>query len=65
MSIRRTYTASEVRELVDLLNDSPDVSPERYRGMAFVAEALELFETMSEADIEVWVRRHSRSTRGT
>lgn len=65
MVIRRTYTAGEVRELVDLFKDTPDVSPERYSGMAFVADALELFETMSEADIGAWVRRHSRSTRGT
>jgi len=38
MAFRRSYSAGEVRELVDLFKGNPEVSPERYAGMAFVAE---------------------------
>lgn len=63
MAFRRTYSAGEVRELVDLFKDDPEMPPERYAGMALIAAMLEEFETKSDADIEQLVLRYCRATR--
>lgn len=48
----RTYTASEVREIVELLRDSPELSAEKFSGMEHLADILAHFEAKTDADIE-------------
>ncbi len=58
MVAKRTWTAKDIRELVELLRNSPDISPEKFAGMEFVASACEQFERMPEGNIEQMVKRH-------
>ncbi len=48
----RTYTASEVREIVELHRDDPDISAEKFSGMEQLADILKHFEGKTDADIE-------------
>jgi len=57
----RTYTASDVQEIVELLRDDPDISPEKFEGMAFLAEILKCLESKTDADIDRDVRAFCRN----
>ena len=59
----RTYTADDVREIVELLRDDPDMSPEEFSGMDHLAEILKHFEGKTAADIEAECRDFFRSDR--
>lgn len=48
----RTYAASEVREIVELLRDDPELSAEKVSGMEFLADILSYFEVKTDVDIE-------------
>ena len=52
----RTYTASDVREIVELLRNDPEMSAEKFSGMEQLADILTHFEGMTEAGIEAEVR---------
>jgi len=58
MPEKRILTAKDIRGLVELFRNSPDISPEKFAGMEFVASACEQFERMSEGDIEQMVKRY-------
>ncbi len=36
----RSYTAKDVRELVELFRNSPDISAEKFSGMEYLADTL-------------------------
>lgn len=52
----RTYTASEVHGIVELFRASPDVSPEKFSGMEYLANILTYYESKTEGDIAAEVR---------
>jgi hypothetical protein len=53
----RTYSADDVRELVNLFRGSPDLPVAEVAGMEKLAGLLKHYETMTDADIEAEVRR--------
>ena len=57
MTAKRIYTAQEIRELVEIFRNAPDISREKFSGMEFVAGVCEQFERMSDTDIETMARR--------
>ncbi len=57
----RRYTASEIRELVELFRDDPEISPEKFSGMAFLAALLEYLESKTDSDIAAEVRAFCRA----
>ncbi len=59
----RSYTADDVRAIVDLLRDDPDMSAEKFSGMDRLAEILKHFEGKTAADIEAECRDFFRSDR--
>ncbi len=56
----RSYTASEVHEIVGLFQDDPELTAEKLSGMEFIADVLSHFEEMTETDIEEEVRTYYR-----
>jgi len=52
----RTYTASDVMEIVEMLRDTHDISDEMFSGMASIADIQKHIETMTDEDIEVEVQ---------
>jgi hypothetical protein len=61
MTPRRTFTAHDISTLVEALRHSPDISPEKFSGMEFIANACAQLERMSDTDIESVVKRLYRS----
>mgnify|MGYP005673972641 FL=1 len=59
----RTYSAADVREIVELLRNDPDMSAEKFSGMERLADILKYFEGMTEADIEEELQNFFRSER--
>ena len=59
----RTYTADDVREIVELLDNDPDMSEEKFSGMERLAEILKHFEGKTEVNIEAECRDFFRSER--
>lgn len=59
---KRTYTASEVREIIELLRDDPDMSAEKFSGMEALADILTYFEDKTDADIEAQVKATYRGS---
>lgn len=57
----RTYAASEVREIVELHRDDPDISSDKFSGMELLADILKHFELMTDADIEAEFKGYLRS----
>ena len=57
----RTYTASEIRELVELFRDDPEISPEKFSGMAYLATMLEDLESKTDSDIAAVARAICRA----
>jgi hypothetical protein len=57
----RTYSADDVRQIVEILRSDPEISPEVFQGVELLADILKQFETMTEADIEAEVQAHLRS----
>ncbi len=57
----RTYTAPEIRELVELFRDDPEISPEKFSGMAYLATMLEDLETKTDSDIAAVARAFCRA----
>lgn len=57
----RTYTASEVREIIELLRDAPELSAEKFSGMEHLADILMHFEEKTDADIETEVQAAYRA----
>jgi hypothetical protein len=54
---KRTFTASDIREFVEIFRNSPDVTPEKFSGMEFIANLCRQMETMSDEDIVHEVKR--------
>jgi len=59
----RTYSAADVREIVELLLNDPDMSAEKFSGMERLADILKYFEGMTEANIEAEFQDFFRSER--
>ncbi len=57
----RKYTASEIRELVELFRDDPEISPEKFSGMAFLATLLEDLESKTDSNLAAEVRAYYRA----
>ena len=57
MTSRRTFTAHDIRAFVEALRHSPDISPEKFSGMEFIADVCAQCERMSDTDIETMVKR--------
>ena len=49
---KRTYTAMDIREMVEVLRHSPDISREKLSGMEMIADLCAELESMSDLDIE-------------
>ena len=56
MELPRKYSVDEINGIVDLFRDSPDISPEKFSGMEYLANILAYFESKTEEDIAVEVR---------
>jgi hypothetical protein len=59
----RTYTANDVRKMVELHRGDPDISAEKFSGMEQLADILKHFETMTDDDIEAEFQTFLRSER--
>jgi len=51
----RTYTASDVMEIVEMLRDTHDISDGMFSDMASITDVQKHIETMTDEDIEVEV----------
>ena len=60
----RTYTASEVRQIVEMHRDDPDMSVEKFSGMEHLAGILSHFEHKTDVDIEAEVKATYRAGLG-
>jgi hypothetical protein len=56
----RRYSAADVQEFVELFRDSPDMSPEKFSGMEYLAAILRHFESKTEDDIAAEVSAFCR-----
>ena len=54
---KRTYTASDIREIVEAFRNSTEVSQEKFAGMEMVASLCRQLETMTDGDLEKEVKR--------
>ena len=61
MELPRKYSVDEIHGIVDLFRDSPDISPEKFAGMKYLAGILAYFESKSEEDIAAEVRAFCRA----
>lgn len=57
----RTYSASEIRQLVDFMRKGGDLSASEIAGMEKLVDLLKHFENMTDADIATEVERLLRS----
>jgi hypothetical protein len=57
MNEKRTYTAKDIRDIVEAFRHSHCVSPEKFAGMEMIAGACAEFEGMSDLDIERLVQK--------
>ncbi len=55
MAAARTYTAQEIRELVELMRGQSEISQEKFSGMEFIASVCERFQHSTDRDIEKMV----------
>ena len=55
MNAKRTFTAKDIRMIVEAFRYAPDVSPEKFAGMELIACAE--FEGMSDLDIDQLVQK--------
>ncbi len=53
---KRSYTAADIRGLVEIFRNAPDVSAEKFAGMEFIANLCRQLEPMSDTDIEATAR---------
>ncbi len=60
----RSYTASEVLQIVELLRDDPDMSEEKFSGMEHLVGILSHFEHKTDAEIEAEVKSTYRAGLG-
>ena len=60
MTAARTYTAKDIREIVELMRGQPEISQEKFSGMEFIATACERFQHMNETELEEIVRYYYR-----
>jgi hypothetical protein len=58
MKTERTFTAGEIRELVEIMRNDPNLSSEKFSGMEFVASAFERFKHMGNDDLQAMVRNY-------
>ncbi|MBF0562332.1 MAG: hypothetical protein HQL37_09980 [Alphaproteobacteria bacterium] len=58
----RRYSAADVREIVEVFRDAPDISPEKFSGMLGVAKILEHYETMTDQEIINEIRHFRRAS---
>lgn len=63
MTTKRSYTASEVAELIDLLRLSGDIPDAEIAGMQRLGQLLTRFEGMSDLDIEAMAKTYFRSVK--
>jgi hypothetical protein len=63
MTMPRRYSVSDVRELVELFRDDPDILPQKFEGMLEVANLLAYFEQMTDEEIEAETRKAYRHQR--
>ncbi len=61
---KRTFTASHIREVIEIFRNAPEVSAEKFSGMEFVASLCRQLETTSDDDIEQAVRKLSARSIG-
>ena len=53
----RTYSAAEIRQLVDFMREGGDLSASEIAGMEKLADLLTHFENMTDAEIATEVER--------
>ena len=58
---QRSYPTSEIRELVELFRDDPELTLEKFSGMDYLAAMLEYLESKSDQDIAAEVRAFCRA----
>lgn len=56
----RKYTATEVKQFVDLVCNNPDISEDEIAGMYKLVKMLTHFEKITDAEIEAEVQRTCR-----
>ena len=61
MELPRKYSVDEIQGIVDLFRDSPDISPEKFSGMEYLASILRYCESKTEEDIAAEVRAFCRA----
>lgn len=54
---KRTFTAANIREMIEIFRNAPEVSAEKFSGMEFVASLCRQLESMSDDDIEQGARK--------
>lgn len=52
MTLPRTYSVQEIKQLVDVLRHNSDMQPEQLAGMDELVRLLRHYEYMSDEDIE-------------
>ena len=57
----RRFTASEIRELVELFRDDSELTPEKFSGMDYLAALLEHLGTKSDEELAAEVRAYCRA----
>ena len=60
-SLPRRFTATEIRELVELFRDDPELSPEKFSGMDYLASLLEYLQTKTDGELAAEVRAFCRT----
>lgn len=61
MAARRTFTAADIIELVEILRSSGDIAPAELAGMELLGRLLGHLEMLSDTDIAEEVRRYFRT----
>lgn len=62
MTLSRTYSVQEIKQLVDVLRHNPDMQPEQLAGMDELVRLLRHFESMSDEDIERETANYMRTS---
>ena len=53
--------AIEIRELVELYRDDPELSPDKFSGMDYLASLLEYLQTKTDGELAAEVRAFCRT----
>ena len=52
----RKYTATEIKEFIDIIRNGGDISQEKIAGMDMLVETLDKFGKMTDAEMEEYAR---------